>query len=192
MAFNLDNYEPVANRLARALKDHDDLRVITDIVEIHRDADTGAPKQYVVRAQIYYGLILKAQDYAEEMVGSSMVNKTSALENAATSAIGRALADCGYQGTNTDNPSKTRPSREEMEKAARVTADKPAPKPRVYDEAEISAASEWIDKVAGITDTDELKKIWTDQVKLLDIPVDKDSLKAAINRQVALNKKVGN
>lgn len=37
--------------------------------------------------------------YAEEKRNSSMINKTSALENCETSAIGRALAACGYAGT---------------------------------------------------------------------------------------------
>ena len=37
--------------------------------------------------------------YAEERRDSSMINKTSALENCETSAIGRALAACGYAGT---------------------------------------------------------------------------------------------
>ena len=34
-------------------------------------------------------------DFAEEFRGQGMVNKTSALENCCTSAIGRALASCG-------------------------------------------------------------------------------------------------
>lgn len=37
--------------------------------------------------------------YAEEFRASSHINKTSALENAETSAIGRALAAAGYGGT---------------------------------------------------------------------------------------------
>lgn len=36
--------------------------------------------------------------YAEEVRGSTTINKTSALENCETSAIGRALASCGYGG----------------------------------------------------------------------------------------------
>jgi len=36
--------------------------------------------------------------YAEEVRASSKINKTSALENAETSAIGRALAACGILG----------------------------------------------------------------------------------------------
>lgn len=191
MAFNLDNYEPVANRLARAHAEHPDMRVITNIVDIHRD-DNGAPKQYVVQAQIWYGDILKAQDYAEEIVGNGMVNKSSALENASTSAIGRALADANYQGTNLENPSKTRPSREEMQKAQRMqesAAPVVVPVARVYDEKEIATASDWIDQVANIIDIEELKKVWADQAALLDVPVQKDTLKAAINRQVAKGKK---
>jgi hypothetical protein len=39
-----------------------------------------------------------AREFAEEKRGSSMINKTSALENCLTSAIGRALAACGYAG----------------------------------------------------------------------------------------------
>ena len=35
--------------------------------------------------------------HAEEVIGSSMINKTSALENAETSAVGRALAFAGFQ-----------------------------------------------------------------------------------------------
>ena len=51
--------------------------------------------------------------YAEEVRGSSMVNKTSAIENCETSAIGRALANYQYQG------SKKRASLEEMVKVYR-------------------------------------------------------------------------
>jgi len=36
--------------------------------------------------------------YAEELRGSTNINTTSALENCETSAIGRALASCGYGG----------------------------------------------------------------------------------------------
>lgn len=40
-----------------------------------------------------------ATGYAEEERGSTNINKTSALENAETSAVGRALAFLGYGGT---------------------------------------------------------------------------------------------
>ena len=42
---------------------------------------------------------VKATGLAEEVRGSTNINKTSALENAETSAVGRALAFLGYGGT---------------------------------------------------------------------------------------------
>jgi hypothetical protein len=56
---------------------------------------------------------LKATGHAFEIDGENgMANKTSALENCETSAIGRALANCGYGGDK-------RVSREEMAKVER-------------------------------------------------------------------------
>lgn len=43
--------------------------------------------------------VIKATGHAEEVRASSQINKTSALENAETSAIGRALAALGMAGT---------------------------------------------------------------------------------------------
>ena len=40
----------------------------------------------------------KFTGHAEEIIGSSQINKTSALENCETSAIGRALASFGLAG----------------------------------------------------------------------------------------------
>jgi hypothetical protein len=64
-----------------------------------------------------------------------------------------------------------------------------SPEIKTYDEKEVSAASDWIDTVADILDIIELKKIWSEQAALLDVPANKDTLKAAINRQVAEIKK---
>ena len=61
-----------------------------------------------------------ATDFAEEIRGSNNVNKTSHIENAATSAIGRALADCDF-ASSTDWTK--RPSREEMSKVERMSGD---------------------------------------------------------------------
>jgi hypothetical protein len=116
MAFNLDDYETVAERLDRAIKDHPDMRIITDLVHVQRDKD-GRPMQYIVKAEIWLGTTLVSTGYAEEIVGSSHINKTSALENAESSAVGRGLSNFSYQGSN---PKSTRPSRNEMEKVERV------------------------------------------------------------------------
>lgn len=52
-----------------------------------------------VRVQVISPMnVVVAQDWAEEKRGSTLINKTSALENGITSAIGRALAACGFVG----------------------------------------------------------------------------------------------
>jgi hypothetical protein len=172
MAFNLDNYETVADRLARAHSDHPDMRVITDLVAVERTPE-GKPIQYIVRSQIWLGDVLKAQDYAEEMVGSSPVNKTSALENCTTSAIGRALADMGYQGNV--NGKASRPSREEMEKVARAENNMLTEKIEkvVYSDDQINLAKEALDQIPAIESVNELKLFYTgaQEAGILHIPV---------------------
>ncbi len=53
----------------------------------------------VMRAEIWMGEYLVAVGHAEEVRGSSNINKTSALENCETSAVGRALGYCGFGST---------------------------------------------------------------------------------------------
>jgi hypothetical protein len=115
MAFNLNDYQTVAERLDEALKEHGDMRVITSLE--HTERLDGRPVQYVMKAELWLGTTLVSTGWAEEIVGNSPVNKTSALENCETSAVGRALANFGFQGKN---PSATRPSRNEMEKVERL------------------------------------------------------------------------
>lgn len=109
MAGRYDDYEPVQDRIAKFWTDHPEGRILTDL--IYRD-----DKQYIVRASIWKnsdGRVEDSTGYAEEIVGSTNVNKTNALENCETSAIGRALANLGYA-------TKARPSQEEMQKVERA------------------------------------------------------------------------
>jgi hypothetical protein len=62
---------------------------------------------------------LRATGYAEEVRGEGNVNRTSHVENCETSAIGRALANLGYAGSDMTK----RPSREEMQKVQRMQGD---------------------------------------------------------------------
>jgi hypothetical protein len=109
MSFNPADYAEVAERLPLFWKDCARGRIITEIV-----VDDG--QRIVIRAELYADIadtVPTTTGFAEEIRGSSMVNKTSALENCETSAIGRALANYQYQG------SKKRASLEEMVKVYR-------------------------------------------------------------------------
>ncbi len=115
MAFDLTQYEPVAERLDRWLKASEQFapRVFTNMESIP-GADV-----CVIKAELWLGDTRVATGYAEETRGAGNVNRTSHVENCETSAIGRALANAGYAGSDMTK----RPSREEMAKVAR-----PAPR----------------------------------------------------------------
>jgi hypothetical protein len=127
MAFNLDNYETVEDRLARFWEDHPSGRISTELVI--QDGD-----QVIFKAAIYFDAadpIPRATGFAEELRGSSPVNKTSHLENCETSAIGRALANCGYSTRG------KRASREEMSKVQRMSNDQYEKTPTVVGSAAV-------------------------------------------------------
>jgi hypothetical protein len=188
MAFNLDNYTTVAERLKAALEKHekDNIRILTDLLHVERTAD-GKPIQYICRTQIYFGDVLKAQDLAEEMVGSSNVNRYSALENCSTSSCGRALGLIGFMGTDPVTKKPIRPTREEMEKVARAEANAQAEviNKVVYSQDQIDMAVEAIEQVLAITDISELKLLYTgaQEAGLLHIPVNGKTLNSAINNK---------
>ena len=110
MGFNLEDYEPVASRLARWLEQTEGHgRVITHLVHY-------SDNRCVFRAELYVGDTLVATGWEEETRGDGVVNKTSHLANCETGSLGRALANAGLSGSD---PTK-RPSREEMAKVARA------------------------------------------------------------------------
>jgi hypothetical protein len=112
---SIEDYEPVASRLARFWEKHPEGRVITKLITFEGD-------RVIVQADIYVDredVRPIATDFSEELRGSNNVNKTSHIENACTSAIGRALADCDF-ASSTDWTK--RPSREEMSKVERMTS----------------------------------------------------------------------
>jgi hypothetical protein len=121
MGFNLDDYEPVAARHARWLADHPNGRTIT-----HMISAPGADI-CVIRAELWLDDICIATGYAEEVRGAGNVNRTSHVENCETSAVGRALANAGYAGSDVNK----RPSREEMSKVQRMSQGTDARMPSV-------------------------------------------------------------
>jgi hypothetical protein len=119
MGFDLSAYETVEDRLARFWADHPSARIETAMMNY--DGDT-----CIFRAEIFFDCAQTAPTatgYAEEVKGSSPVNRTSFVENCETSAIGRALANCGYATHG------KRPSREEMAKVSRAGAPNLASSP---------------------------------------------------------------
>lgn len=138
--FDLSQYETVEERHARALKEHPDLRVV---IVNHTTPQDRAASTWVVEARVYMNGVdqemdlPKATEWAFEVDGSGMANQTSALENACTSALGRALrwAFAGSKG----------PSTAEMAKVARGVTPKP---------------KDWIAESESLTDVDELRLLW--------------------------------
>jgi hypothetical protein len=114
---HLDDYEPVADRLDRFWNDHPNGRVVPRLEHLGRHPD-GSLMDCTFSAAIYRDQGDSepfATGTAYELRTDRGVNQLSAVENAETSAIGRALANGGYAAKG-----GPRPSREEMQKATRV------------------------------------------------------------------------
>jgi len=109
MSFNPAEYATVAERLVEFWKDCPRGRIMTFM-----EVDDGT--RVLMRGELYADIgdpVPTTTGWAEEVRGSSMVNKTSAVENCETSLCGRLLANYMYQG------SKNRASLEEIVKVYR-------------------------------------------------------------------------
>lgn len=148
--FNLNDYETVAERLRRFHADHPLGRVVTKNLTTLQDRQVST---WVVQAKIYVpnpfrgeggsyeDYILKATGLAFEVDGGKGPNATSALENAETSAIGRALGNMNYVGDR-------RASREEMAKA---NTGKTPP---------ATSSRDWIKESDNVMSYADMKKLW--------------------------------
>jgi hypothetical protein len=149
--FNLEDYETVEERIRRFLTDWPDGRIVTYELTEKRDREKG---YWVVRAQVFldhddqHAACPKATGMAFEIEGTAGANKTASLENAETSAIGRALANAGYSGNK-------RASREEMEKVARGPVPT-TPEPIVPED--------FLVRVDAAVSIEELQALWNEAI----------------------------
>jgi hypothetical protein len=178
--FDLENYETVELRLRRLYTDYPTARILTDLV-FHDE------RRFIVKAEIYLtadDLSPVATGYAEEIVGASPVNRTSALENCETSAVGRAISNSVLC---LKAPVGARPSAQEMEKVQRYEKEprKPIKPARVYTPEEIVKARTLISEATIAQSKDEARSIWTTNEDLLDAPVDGTTLKDTLHQRVA-------
>jgi len=111
--FNLSEYQTVQERVDLFWSRHSQGRFNLELVSI-------SPEQVVFKAEVYLhkdDLYPATVDFAEERLGSSPVNKTSFVENCATSALGRAISMLGGEFS----PKGKRPSQQEMSKVQRLS-----------------------------------------------------------------------
>jgi hypothetical protein len=116
--FNLAEYQTVQERVDLFWNRYDKGRFNLELVSM-------TPEQVVFKAEVYLhkdDLYPATVDYAEERLGSSPVNKTSFVENCATSALGRAISMLGGEFS----PKGKRPSQQEMSKVARLSTTETA------------------------------------------------------------------
>ena len=116
--FNLNEYQTVQERIDLFWSTYPDGRLNLELVSM-------TPEQVVFKAEVYLqkdDLYPAAVDFAEERLGSSPVNKTSFVENCATSAYGRAISALGGKFS----PKGKRPSQQEMSKVQRLSSPEPA------------------------------------------------------------------
>lgn len=134
--FNLADYETVEARIKKFYDENPDGRITTKLVY---DFSSEGAKRWVIKSSVYLtagdqaAKLPKATGYAEETDGTGGANNGSALENAETSAIGRALANMNLSGNK-------RASRQEMEKASRI------------------ADTDWLGLADTLTDVDALRQ----------------------------------
>ena len=142
--FNLNDYETVEDRLRRLWADpnHEDARLVTINHTTSQDRSVGT---WVVEARLYLNQedqarnLPKTTGWAFEVDGVGMANKTSALENAETSSLGRCLANYTFSGNK-------RVTRDVMEKVARGQTPKLPTRDWLAEAGELASAKD-IDKL---------------------------------------------
>lgn len=105
MGFNINNYTEVKDRLIAFNEEYPNATIETELLQINNIVDSPSGEmcnEYVIKAKVIPNPIQEPEVYftglAAERDNTGFVNKTSALENGETSAVGRALAFAGFGG----------------------------------------------------------------------------------------------
>jgi len=112
--FDISQYQTVQERIDLFWELHPNGRFNLEIVSM-------TPEQVVIKSEVWTDIAEekpRAVDFAEERFGSSPVNKTSFIENCASSSLGRAISQLG----GTLSPKGKKPSAEEMAKVNRINS----------------------------------------------------------------------
>jgi hypothetical protein len=173
--FNLDDYETVESRLKKFWTQFPNGRIHTFL--LHRD-----DRSFIVRTELYTNqddMRPITTGMAEEIIGVGMVNTTSALENAESSSIGRALANFIFSGNK-------RPSRQEMEKVERYDKEprKPLQIVRTFTPEQLARLEGILKLISETNDVENLRVVWNQEKDFLDIKVAGTTLKDALNKRV--------
>jgi hypothetical protein len=184
--FNPADYETVEDRLKVFWKDNPEGRIETEILHITPEGNC-----VTIQASVFK----QAEDarpvttgIAQETKGQGgFANADAWMENCETSAIGRALANWKYQGSN-----KKRPSAEEMSKVGnskpKVEVEKAAAKPMTKDEAtSLNKAAEEFAADIGAKATPIADQINSILEGMLPNKTKRDDLKAKVYKELTDN-----
>jgi hypothetical protein len=112
--FDLSQYQTVQERIDLFWELYPNGRFNLEIVSM-------TPEQVVIKSEVWTDIAEekpRAVDFAEERFGSSPVNKTSFIENCASSSLGRSISQLG----GVLSPKGKKPSASEMEKVNRINS----------------------------------------------------------------------
>ena len=178
--FNPAEYETVEDRLKVFWKDNPEGRIETEILHITPEGNcvtiqASVFKQVEDARPVTTGI-------AQETKGQGgFANADAWMENCETSAIGRALANWKYQGSN-----KKRPSREEMSKSApKVQVEKAPSKPMTKDEAvSLNKAAEEFAADIGAKPTPVADQVNSILEGMMPNKTKRDELKAKVYKEL--------
>lgn len=141
------DYKTVALRVQEFREAYPRYTLKTEVVSLTDDV-------VVMKATVADEELILATGYAEERRKSSRINQTSALENAETSAIGRALAFLGFGGTNIASADEVLSAIKQQEEIGQISG-------QPLDTKKVTFSVDYIKKIidADIEEEEKIQKL---------------------------------